>query len=376
MAPLTRAGLLALALAPALASCDDLVGFGGAPTPLARVRVEVTGELEPLRPPGTEGETPRLRVALVWAAQWLPEAFCFLPAESPEAAAVIQAGCRDSLGFAPERVAAGAEVAPGAPATIELFELPSAEVMIGDVTARIAYASLLVYDDRDGDGTLGLYHPQATEPDEPDGGALLAVGQDLIYGASFLSMTLPDQRLAFREGAFNALAAFYPRSGCGTPPPAFSILSAGGFSAEDAYAAALEGRLPEEDPAGCAERRLDEAVVAIALRPPADISEVGCRAQRPDGRPFYADPGEFHPRLRGATWACVGLPKLGANAADPQIQLVIATPPSHACKELQHYILRGCDEDASCDPPFYDHTAQPPDWWPCPVVTSAPPAAR
>ena len=64
-------------------------------------------------------------------------------------------------------------------------------------------------------------------------------------------MTAPDQRIGYLEGTFTP-SAFYPRNGCDPPPDGFSVLSAGGFSAADAFALVLQGMLPSEDPATCA----------------------------------------------------------------------------------------------------------------------------
>ncbi len=352
-----------------LAGCSDhLVGLSGAPTPLARIQVQVEGDLAPLRPPGTENETPQLRVALVWGAQWLNEPFCFLPPESSEADLLIQAGCRDSLGFAPARVAANVAVEVGVPATLDLFDLPAADVMVGDVTARIAYGSLIVYDDRDGSGTLELRRPSRDGPEgppPPDGGPVVD-SKDIVYGASFVSMALPDRRLAFREGGFLTAAAFYPRAGCEPPPPGFSLLSAGGFSLDEARAAAILGRLPEEDPATCATSTLDQAVVTIALTRPADVREVACRVRRTDGSVRYNEPPGDASVLTGRTWACVGFPTLGSDPVPGQ-QLVIAAGADESCMGLTHYALKSCEEDPGCATPQWDRTASPPDWWPCQV---------
>ena len=113
------------------------------------------GDVAPLRPAGVTDEHA-LRVALVWGAQWLTEPFCVLPAESPEAAAVIDAGCRDPFGFVPALVSVSVPIAVDVPATLTLSQLPAADVMVGDVTARVAYGSLVVFDDRNGSGTLEL----------------------------------------------------------------------------------------------------------------------------------------------------------------------------------------------------------------------------
>jgi hypothetical protein len=213
---------------------------------------------------------PQLRAALVWGLQWLPEPFCVLPPESPEAAAVIAAGCRENFGFVPNRAAADIPITPGVPATFDLYTLPSADLMVGDITGRIAYASVIVYEDRNGNGVLDFRNPQRQrhggEHIDNAGGAL-----DVVYGASFISMTQPDRRVAFLEGDFSALrsVAFYPRLGCADPPKSFSILSAGGFSAAAALTSGLAGTIPpEDDPTACATATLDDTIV-IPIPPQA-----------------------------------------------------------------------------------------------------------
>jgi hypothetical protein len=359
MARLSLAGLAALA------ACGDLMGFGGPPTPLAQVRVDVTGDPGP--------SVAHLRVALVWGAQWLPEPFCILPPESPAAAAAIAAGCPDSFGFVPKRVAANVAVTPGTTVTLDLFDLPAADVMVGDVTARVAYGSLVLYDDRNDNGTLELRQGERVPPgsdagiDSSDAGPLGPA--DVVYGASFVSMTMPDRRVAFREGDFNAAAAFYPRQGCPPPPAGFSILLAGGFTREAALAAILAGHLPAEDPQTCAQGVLAQMSVAIPVADPAAVAQVACLPRASNGITRYREPPAQPPDLAGRVWACAGLPDLGSPggtppASDPP-QLVIAGPSQNACKSLTHYTLRGCDNDAKCAAPEWDRTASPPSWWPC-----------
>jgi len=350
----TRAALIGFC---ALVGCGDLVGLEGAPTPLATISVEVTGEIVS---PDSE-ETPRLHVALVWGKQWQPEPFCFLPAESPEAAAVIAEGCPDSFGFVPARVAASAPIEPGGTAALELFQLPAADVMVGDVTARVAYGSLVVFDDRDGDGTLELqeHHGEGGVPG-PD--AVL----DRVYGASFLTMTRPDLRIGFREGEFDDDAAFYPRSGCEAPPPGFSVLGAGGFTAEEAVAAVLRGELPREDPASCSTAALDDTVVRIPLEAPDAVSEVACQDSDGRGTPDYHEVDE-EVDLSRRTWACAGLPMFpGQESRGDAVQLVMAGLPGDVCRGVTHFVLRGCSDDPLCEDPEFDFSDHPPAWWPCP----------
>jgi hypothetical protein len=344
-------------------------------TPLAQIRVLVTGA-----PPAPEpvdagldagqaidgGALPaQLRAALVWGLQWLPEPFCVLPPESPEAAAVIKASCRDTFGFVPDRVAAETPVTPGVPATLDIYNLPAADVMVGDVTARVAYASVIVYEDRNGNGVLDLRHPERQRqrrhqsPDDAAGPA------DGVWGASFSSMTRPDRRVAFREGEFDEALAFYPRQGCAAPPKGFSILSASGFSEAAALASLLTGELPRQtDPQACATATLDDTI-EIQLQDPAGLSQLACTANDNGGVTYYrAAPADRFP-FTNAAWACASFPHIGreAPASTAGQQLVVSADPRSPCTSSLHYTLRGCDNDPFCTTPDWD--LPPPSWWPC-----------
>lgn len=355
-------GARALALA-ALAACTPLEGFGGPVPPLATFTVEVSdpGNVIPA------AARPRLHVALVWGQQWLTEALCVLPPESPEVAAVLAKGCRDPFGFVAARVAASVPIELGVPATIELMTLPGADVLVGNLTARGAFGSFVVFDDLDGNGNLELARPDRVG--SPGGGpprqdktpTLLA---DAIYGASFVTMTEPDQRVAYREGAFDPNAAFYPRAGCDGPPPAFSILAASGFTAADAIAATLAGRLPREtDPAAC---RVEAAAtpVVFAAQVRADRNEVACTENNVDSSVRYRDPGETVPDLTTRPFACAHLPSFGGPPSST-IELIVAGDETDSCVGLTHFVLKGCGEDASCPNPDWQYDI-PPAWWPCP----------
>jgi hypothetical protein len=352
-----------------VAACGRLQGFGGEAPPLVSFEVVFQGDLAPLRPAGVSDEHA-LRVALVWGAQWLTEPFCVLPAESPEVAAVIDAGCRDPFGFVPALVSASVPIAVDVPATLTLSQLPAADIMVGDVTARVAYASLVVFDDRDDTGTLELSRPRrppfefedderGPQPGRPD-------SRDIIYGASFVTMTAPDQRVAYREGAFDTRSAFYPRAGCDPPLPGFSVLAAGGFSPEAALAALLSGGLPPEDPSTCAVSAPAETPIVIAARAPAEVQGVGCDERADDSSVRYRRPVANLPDLASRTAACAHLPTFDTGgAASELIQLVVAGLPTDRCVGLTHYTLRGCFEDVNCADPEWDYTASPPAWWPC-----------
>jgi hypothetical protein len=362
LAAVTR--LWAIGLMAAVVSCGKLQGLAETASPLVNFHLRVDGDPEALRPAGSP--QLRLRVALVWGEQWQIEPFCILPPESPEAAAVIAAGCRDPFGFVPLRVAANVPAQVGQETVLGLPDLPAADVMVGDVTARVAYGTLVAYDDRDGDETLRLARPHRTRSGGDEGGHDDVMDStDIVYGASFLTMTAPDQRIAFREGAFVSGAAFYPRSGCGAPPPQFSVLAAGGFSAADAVAATAAGRLPPEDPATCSESAPEAALIRVPLDDPTKVREVGCLERTDDSSIRYREPPSDKPDLTDRLTACAHLPSFDAGHQSQLIQLVVSGRSTDRCRSLTHYTLRGCRENVDCPVPDWDYTATPPAWWPC-----------
>ncbi len=369
----------------ALAACGKLQGFGGPVPPLVTFNVAFTDPAKVL--PQGSGGTQSLQVGLVWGAQWLTEPFCVLPPESDAAKAVIAAGCRDTYGFVPARVDVSAPVAADGTASLPLFQLPTADVLIGDVTARVAYASLVVYDDRDGNNVLSLSRPQRLPSGGDDGPSTSNTPDsvDIIYGASFLTMTEADHRVAYREGAFNTNGAFYPRAGCGDPPAGFSIVAAGGFSMAKAIMATLAGTLPQEDPATCSEEP-SATGVPIAAQAPAVVDEVGCDERTDDGSSRYREPPVDAPDLTDRVSACAhlstfetgglagfdggvvdgGTTDAGAGLETSIVQFVVSGRSTDRCKGLTHYTLRGCRESVTCALPDWDFTAKPPSWWTCP----------
>jgi len=343
-----------------LSGCGDLQGFGGPVPPLVSFSVTATGDLGAVRPPDDTG-TPDLHAALVWGRQWLVEPICILPPENADAAAVIAAGCRDPLGFVPARVAANVPIELGVPASLELFTLPAADVLVGDLTARVGYASIVIYDDKDGDGTLSLGRPNRPQQMGPPD-TTPTQSSDVVYSASFVTMTAPDLRVAFRQGAFIP-SGFYPRAGCSDPPVAFSVLGAGGFSVADALAATLAGTLPQEDPATCTNQDPSAAAFTLAVQPPAPLAELRCTERSTDSSVRYREPDTDPPDLTNRTMACVHSPSFGTPS--DVIELVISGRSDDSCVGLTHYVLKGCRETPTCGTPDWDHSLAPPTWWPC-----------
>jgi hypothetical protein len=359
----------ALALAAAtslLGACGKLQGFGGAEPPLVTFDATFNGAPSP-----PAGDT--LQVTLVWGLQWLQEPFCILPATSDATAAVIAAGCRDPLSFVPNRVDTSVPLTPGGTASLPLLELPSADLMVGDITARVAYGSLVVYDDRDHNGTLTLSQPHPTAfgregRGDNGGGDQTSDSADVIYGASFVTMGAPDQRVAYREGGFDTTSAFYPRAGCDPPLPGFSILGAGGFTAAAAQAA-TPGMPPLEAAGTCTGPMPADTVVTIAAQASTDLAEIDCDERTADSSVRYHEPPATAPDFTGRVTACAPLPAFDAGDAGPPstlIQLAVSGRSTDRCRGVTHYALRGCRENVSCAVPDWDLTASPPSWWPCP----------
>ncbi len=358
----------ALSVATIVSGCGSLQSLGGPSTPLVTFNFVVNGDVA----------ASQLQVALVWGEQWLTEPFCLpgtLPGvQSDATTTVIQEGCRDPFGFVPTRVAADIAVTPGVPATLSLQDLPSADLMVGDITSRVAYASLVVYDDRGngggpGDGTLDLALPHRLpgagpgppQMDTQDSG-------DIVYGASFLTMTAPDQRIGYLEGTFTP-SAFYPRNGCDPPPDGFSVLSAGGFSVADGFKSVLTGALPPEDPASCAiSSKPPDQMINIPTQGASAAAEAGCMERTDDSSTRYRQPPfDKEPDLTGRDWTCAPLPSFEVGDQPELTQLVITGRFGiDRCVGLTHYTLRGCRNNVACAVPQWDYTANPPPWWPCP----------
>jgi hypothetical protein len=377
-------------LALALAACGKPVGLDAPVAPLVRVHVLVPGDVTTLAAlDGGAGETfggdidgggsaldagsgpTQLHAALVWGLQWLPEPFCVLPLAGADE--VRQAGCRDSFGFVPDRVAADVPVTPGVPTTLDLYTLPAADVMVGDITGRIAYGSVYIYEDTNGNGVLDLRHPKRQrrrgEHIDDAGGTA-----DKVYGASFISMTLPDRRVSFLEGSFSGLqdVAFYPRAGCAGPPDGFSILSASGFPAAAALTRGLAGQTPpdESDPAQCQVATMDDRIV-VPLQDPAGLLDLACTTNDEGGVTYYRPAPTDAVDLSNRAWACTGFPQIGVAGGAPSGQQLVVSgvvygPRIEPCRYTLHYTLRGCDNDPFCASPSWgDPPVPPPAWWPC-----------
>lgn len=354
------ASVLILTGAIALCGCGNLGGLGGPVPPLVTFQIEAMGDLTDFRPPGITSDAS-LQVALVCGAQWWTEPFCILPSNADNFPALIAAGCRDPLGFVPDQVSASVPITLNQPTTLSLNSLPPTAVLVGGVTSRVGYASFVFYDDRDENGTLGLSSPHAAPSNGRNGPAQdeLPDSSDIVYGASFVTMTAPDLRVSYLQGTFQP-SGFYPRQGCPNPMPGFEILSAGGFSVADALAASAAGTIPTEtDLNACSAGSPDATLVPILAQSPAIVTEVACSERTTDGSTRYLEPPSNDPGLTARVWACAPLPSFFGQPASDLIQLVVSGLSTDRCKGLTHYTLRGCREDVGCAIPDWDFTATP-----------------
>lgn len=405
------------AAAAALGCTGELAGLDAAATPLAELQVQVTGDFAALRPADTLAETPRLRLGLMWGAQVQADPFCLpLPGDA-SLTAVRAAGCRDPFGFSMSRLGPSVPLQLGGVTRLPLMDLPLADLLIGDLTARIAYASIVVYDDRNGNQVLDQW--RATEfpsgdamgPGKggPGGGGPMG-GEvapppdkpDLIYAASFVSMTKPDRRLAYREGGYDALSFYYPRWGCAEPPKGFSVVGAGGFD----LLALLGGlfkpsqsgvSLPQLASESCSSADLAAAVVELALQPTETYRDLICARRAgggmnsgiiASGAVTYREPPVKALPLDKISWVCApvaqgggagkagGMGGAGAGSTalgQPKpaiVELIVSGLPG-GCRTVTHYIPRGCSSDPYCDDPEWQPPA-PPAWWPCPTTAEVP----
>lgn len=328
-------------------------------TPLATLTVQTTGDFQKLRPPETLAETPRLRVALVWAGVPDPDRFCLenallgfgMPGDA-STTAVVAAGCPDVLGFVPALASVVIPIEPGVAAKMDLLSLPTAEVLVGAPEGRVAYGSLVVFDDRNGNDALDLMRTQVADqghgpgsgggggggPGSGMGGDQPKEPVDFVYGASFVTMRQGHTRVAFREGTFDLASYFYPTIGCDPPAQGFSIRKVVGLPTAST----------------CQSFSFDAQAVEIPLQATETVREVACNSVKARYRDVQEAPVLTTP------WVC-----------DGPNHLVVANVAGD-CRGLGHFLLKGCEDDPNCETPSWDVTATPPHWWPCIGVPEKP----
>ena len=288
-----------------------------------------------------------LVAALVWAGVPNIDPICLKYADDP----VVDAGCPDPYGMFYGAVETSAPVGADGSFTLALNTLPAAAVSIGDTETRIAYGSLIIAEDDNGDGELSLLGVGGGGGgDGFGGGNKFAAGGpfDTIVAATFYSLHASQDRLAFREGGFVENSNFYPAPGCADPPQGFSFMSAPLYQASGGGTCSYEAA---------------SALVTVPALDAADAQALTCRParqpvdlNRANDLNSGGDPnGPLGNLPPGSRASCLSHELLAVASTDP-----------FGCPHLQGFALKGCAQDPFCTHPDWDDTANPPGWWPCP----------
>jgi hypothetical protein len=278
--------------------------------------------------------------ALVWASVPAVNPLCVRFPNDPN----IRGACPDPNGVFLGEIEVTAPVAADGSFELVLFHLPALKDSVGDSVTRIAYGTLLVAEDVNGDGNLDLVQPPSRSFEGP---GMELTNPDLIVAASFSSLDAHQERLAFREGGFippcmgtNLMppdcSYFYPPD-C-EPMSGFSILT--------------------DDPGGvCTDVVVDPTIVieAAPLASAADGLALNCRSIQGSDVTVRAPPGDGDAPTGGLHHLVCVAPK------------VVAAVYTETCSWLRAYALSGCAQDPLCTAPEWTTTTAPP-WWPPPCM--------
>lgn len=325
--------VMMLSLLMSLSCGSGIEGLGQEAGPLVTLQIEldetsfqayITSALE-------QGVSPSLRVGVVWAGVPDIDPYCIEYGPNPlnpggVKGKVAEVACVDPFQVVPALVdeSVPAELGVG-PIALPLYDLPTAEVLVGPPQGRIAYATLVVFDDRNGNGLLdvvgsgGEFRVGSREPSE-----------DVVVAASFSYLLNSQLRLVFREGSYNESSFFYPMIGCAAPPEGYSFARVTGtpIQSQCTYLAVTEpislraGNLEDLEPLLC---RTDES----SYRMPRDE-----------------------------------VPEEELQECVTTTELVVANPED-ACPRIRHFNLAGCSGNPFCSDPDWDFTDDPPAWWFC-----------
>ena len=366
-----------------LSSCQGKIqGLDDSLTPLAELKLSIKqSELDDL----PSEVRARLRVGLVWLGINIPSTWCaeqltqliisleMNPEDPPEIPTTLPTAdltvlsklfelCRNPFGVSPLLVGPSAPLAKteenGLITTKLVFNtLPPAEVLIGTPDSRIAYASLVVFDDQNNNQTLDLgfsfppifwddqFGPDDDDSDEGQGQGqgrgrsrgwdLDEVEPDTLYSASFIDLLSNQRRLVFREGQFTE-SFFYPLGGC-TPPQGFSIIE-------------VEGDFQQ---ATCQIYSMSEPSLLPLSQPSSQKQEVICEPTDV----FIFQPPKLMPEEQYEL-ICISNEELAVS------------DPTLSCKNLSIIKLSSCPySEPNCSNPEWDQRDMPPSWWPCRTMT-------
>jgi hypothetical protein len=270
--------------------------------------------------------------ALIWAAIPRVSRLCL---ESQNADFLV--ACPDPYGLFAGELEKAAPVDADGNFDLQLFHLPKASVSVGDEVTRIAYGSLLVAEDIDGNGQLSFPPRPDWRGDMPSTDTV-ALQPDVVVAASFSTLRADQVRVVFREGGFVADSNFYPSPGCPTPPTGFSLLAVPAYSGEAAA------------PGTCVSSDIGTLVEVPALSPAAALA-LTCRPSQQDAG--VVELHDDHAPRADAKPVCLS-------------HEIVAEMNVGVCTSAALFALKGCRDGALCETPEWDLTASPPEWWPCP----------
>jgi hypothetical protein len=281
--------------------------------------------------------------ALVWSAVPPLNEICLMLPDEP----LLAAACLDPFGLIPGVIQAVAPLAADGTFTLDLFDLPASGVLVGTSAGHVAYGTFVVFEDVTNDGELSI--PLAHN--DFIGGGQPSTNGDGVLAASFHRQFVDQERLVFREGAYDAGSHFYRP--CREPPRGFSRLVDRGYIAdpatlEDVYAA------PRANDAVCESRPAGERF-EIAPLSEHDALSIECGANTmvfpmpaDQWDPSFEQPGDE---------LCLG--DVRPDGARPYF----VTVPNGECAQLSVVALRGCYYSLRCEDPEWD--VPPPEGWPC-----------
>ncbi|MBI4815973.1 MAG: hypothetical protein HY791_06945 [Deltaproteobacteria bacterium] len=319
-------------------ACGSVDDLGAEAETLASLEVRLAG------PPLT---VRNLRVGVLWAASPIFVPFCHEHGPTPldpgrQVKGVAAAGCRDPFEFVPERLGPSVLLVPGETSvTISFERLPSPEVLVGPLESRIAYGSVVVFEDLDGNGDLDLRRGCGLGSRGPDSPRERRRAQEPILASSFTTLTAPQDRLVYLEGQFDADSNFYPGpSNClDRPRPGFSRWLVGGLLDEGAE---------------CKTEPLAEGM-DLRVGDPSAFENLACTQS---SRESFSRPPRS--RLEDVLFECTDDGSIAV--AEPECD----------CPDVRVLSLRGCFDDAACSNPDWDLTNDVPEWWPCEVEPRRP----
>lgn len=325
--------MLLVLLEPACGRVHDL-SAPSAPLLTLRGHVDLAGLAR------TKPDAPLIG-ALIWAAVPAVNPVC-LP--FPPRAELADA-CPDPFGVVAGEVSPGVPVDANGDFELAILQLPSLKLSVGDPATRIAYGSLVVVEDIDGDGQPSFPMAPARSNRKPFSLDPGVVSADRIVAASFSSLRVPQRRIVFREGDFVSPSSFYPACGwtaadrSNIPPPQFSVLEVPPYAE------------PLPPPGSCQVDGIEARLTIAALSSAEGLALVCRPAQEVESLVRQPRVGE----APSGDPLCLGPQLLVTRFGVPRI-----------CPSLQSYALVGCGEDPGCAVPEWDVRTSPPAWWSCP----------